>query len=342
MIFRYGASLSEHNTLGFDARAEALVEPVDIASLRRALAIGRRQFSAVTAFGGGSNVILRPRVSGLCVRYAGRGCWLEENEESSALWHVEAGVNWHALVMSAAAGGWWGIENLALIPGSTGAAPIQNIGAYGVEVGDVLESVHVVHIESGRYEILSRDRCAFGYRDSIFKGALSGRVVIVRVVLRLSRHGSSQLGYGDLADRVTKSETLSPLSVAEAVCAARREKLPDPQTTANAGSFFKNPVIAPEKAQGLIDLHPAMPHWQTPDGVKLAAGWLIDQCGWRGFRKNGVGVHDRQALVLVHHGGSDAEGMLSLAEEIALSVDKRFGVTLEREPTVIGQAGVEK
>lgn len=336
MIFRYGASLAEHNTLGFDARAEALVEPADIASLRRALRIGRRRFATVTALGGGSNVVLKPSVPGLCVRYAGCACWIEA-AAGSDLWHVEAGMNWHALVMRSAAAGWWGIENLALIPGSSGAAPIQNIGAYGVEAGDVLESVHFLHIESGRYEILTRDRCAFGYRDSIFKRALAGRVVIVRIVLRLSRQGAPRLDYGDLASRLPASDAVSPLAVAEAVCAARREKLPDPAVTPNAGSFFKNPVVPRDKARALLAVHPTMPHWQTPDGVKLAAGWLIDRCGWRGFRRQGVGVHEHQALVLVHHGGSDAEGLLALAEEVARSVEARFGVVLEREPTVIGR-----
>ncbi|MFC0269387.1 UDP-N-acetylmuramate dehydrogenase [Kushneria aurantia] len=336
MRFEYDATLREHNTLGFDCRAEALAEPGDIAELRRVLSLGRHCFSSLTPLGGGSNVVLRERLPGLAVRYCGRRLWRQSPGSSEALWHVEAGVNWHELVVESCLEGWWGLENLALIPGSVGAAPIQNIGAYGVEVGELIEAVHVVHIDDGRYEILDRQACEFGYRDSLFKRRLAGRVVIVRVVLRLRRDGSPRTDYGDLAARLPRHP--SSMEIACAVCALRGEKLPDPQRLGNAGSFFKNPIVSAAHAERLLAQWPTLPHWQTGSGVKLAAGWLIEACGWKGVRRGGIGVHQHQALVLVHYGGETAETLLAVADDIRRSVMARFDVELVAEPQLLGEA----
>ncbi|MFC0338790.1 UDP-N-acetylmuramate dehydrogenase [Kushneria avicenniae] len=329
-------SLKSCNTLGFEASARALAEVDSLCALHRLLKVnGHGRHRHIMALGGGSNVVMKPCIDALVVRYTGQRIWQEAINATESLWHVEAGVNWHALVDQTTAAGWWGIENLALIPGSTGAAPIQNIGAYGCDISDVIESVHVMHIDDGRYEIIERSRCDFGYRHSIFKTTLAGRVIVIRVVLRLDLKGRPRTGYGDLARHVT--DTSSPAEVAAAVAAIRREKLPDPAVLGNAGSFFKNPVVPTERAERFLSQWPDMPVWKTAQGTKLAAGWLIDQCGWKGVRDQNVGVHRHQALVLVHYGGGSVNDLLALAERIQHSVEARFGVTLEMEPGVIGQ-----
>ena len=330
-------ALTDANTLGLPCVAERYTAPGTPAELREALALARRHDWPLTVLGGGSNLILPERLPGLVIQPAMAQWWLEERDDGIRV-HAEAAVSWHALVMALAQRGLWGAENLALIPGHCGAAPIQNIGAYGVELSDLLEAVHLIHLDDGREAVLSSTDCAFGYRDSIFKGALAGRVVITRLVLRVSSVPRPRLGYGDLANRLDAAPTA--LAVAEAVCAVRREKLPDPATLCNAGSFFKNPLVADERARRLLAEHPGMPHFPQPDGrVKLAAGWLIDRCGLKGWRQGHFGVHDRQALVLVHFGGGSADELLGFAGEVAARVQARFGVTLEREPRRAGAQG---
>ncbi|CAN0519682.1 unnamed protein product [Ectocarpus sp. 12 AP-2014] len=236
--------------------------------------------------------------------------------------------------MATAERGLWGIENLALIPGSCGAAPVQNIGAYGVELADTLQAVQVMELATGHTYWLSAQECDFGYRDSVFKGALTNKVVITQLVLRLSRQPAPRLNYGDLAARL--SSTPTPLEVADAVCAIRREKLPDPHVLANAGSFFKNPLVSNQWASQLLKVHPTMPSFpQKNEQTKLAAGWLIDQCGLKGMRDGAFGVHQHQALVLVHFGGGDRQGLMEIASAIADKVEAHFGVRLEPEPRLI-------
>lgn len=330
------ADLTSANTLGLPCMAERFCAPESLTDLQAALAEGRGQRGPLTLLGGGSNLILPEHLPGLVIRPAMTRWWLEESEGDTVRVHAEAGVGWHALVMALAARGLWGIENLALIPGHCGAAPIQNIGAYGVELGEVLEALQVVNLADGREAWMTPRECAFGYRDSIFKGALDGKVVITRLILRLSRAPRPQLSYGDLAARVGASP--SALEVAEAVCAVRREKLPDPAVLGNAGSFFKNPVVEAAQAEALLAESPGLPHFSQPDGqVKLAAGWLIDQCGLKGCREGHFGVHERQALVLVHFGGGSADELLAFAERVAGAVRERFGVLLEREPRLAGK-----
>ncbi|MDI4637665.1 MULTISPECIES: UDP-N-acetylmuramate dehydrogenase [Halomonadaceae] len=327
--------LSGANTLGLPCVAERFATPATPAELAAVLHEARAAGWPVTVLGGGSNLILGDWLPGLVVQPVFAAYRCETLDDESLRVHVDAGMNWHQLVMSLAEQGLWGIENLALIPGQCGAAPIQNIGAYGVELADVLERLHLVHLGDGREQVLEASDCAFGYRDSLFKRALDGRVVITRLELCLSTRPAPRLGYGDLASRVGPAPT--PLEVAEAVCALRREKLPDPMVLANAGSFFKNPVVEAELAETLLRRHPDMPHFSQPGGrFKLAAGWLIDQCGLKGHRDGAFGVHDRQALVLVHHGGGNAEGLLRFADSIASRVLERFGVVLEREPRLVG------
>ncbi|MCH4561695.1 UDP-N-acetylmuramate dehydrogenase [Halomonas sp. EGI 63088] len=328
--------LGRANTLGLPCVAERFAAPRDPVELRATLALAEREGWPLTLLGGGSNLILPERLPGLVVQPAMAAWWLEEQGDE-VLVHAEAGVVWHELVMALAERGLWGTENLALIPGHCGAAPIQNIGAYGAELCEVLEAVHLVHLDDGREAVFTAADCAFGYRDSIFKGTLDGRVAITRLVLRLSRTPRPRLGYGDLAARVGPEPT--PLAVAEAVCAIRREKLPDPLTLGNAGSFFKNPLVDAGTARRLLADHPGLPHFPQPDGrVKLAAGWLIDRCGLKGWCRGHFGVHRRQALVLVHFGGGSAAELLAFADAVADRVEERFGVALEREPRLAGES----
>lgn len=325
--------LSDANTLRLPCVAERYAAPRTLAQLQQVLAQSRQEGWSVTVLGGGSNVLLPARLSGIVLRPLLEQWWLQARGDQLFV-HVGAGVNWHRLVMSLAASGVWGTENLALIPGDCGAAPVQNIGAYGVELADRLDAVQVVDLTTGEVRWLSRDACQFGYRDSIFKGALAETVIITRLVLRLSREPLVTLGYGDLATRVPASPT--PLAVANAVCDIRREKLPDPEELANAGSFFKNPFVTDQLAATLRQRYPEMPCFPQGNGqTKLAAGWLIDQCGLKGFRQGAFAVHERQALVLVHFGGGNRQGLLALANTVAERVAERFAVRLTPEPRLI-------
>ncbi|TVM08381.1 MAG: UDP-N-acetylmuramate dehydrogenase [Halomonas sp.] len=325
--------LSPANTLQLPSSAEYFCAPVTLKALQDCLRRAHQEMLPIQLLGGGSNVLLPEYLAGLVVHPALTQWWMEPRGDS-LLAHVGAGVNWHALVMATVGKGLWGLENLALIPGSCGAAPVQNIGAYGVELADVLEAVEVMYLADGHLAWLSAEECAFGYRESIFKSELLGKVVITRLVLRLKRHAAPVLGYGDLAQRL--GESPSSLDVANTVCRVRSEKLPDPAQLANAGSFFKNPLVSAEQARVLLDAYPAMPHFAQQNGtVKLAAGWLIDQCGLKGARFGAFGVHHRQALVLVHFGGGNRPELLAVAEQIAAEVKARFGVLLEIEPRLL-------
>lgn len=327
--------LTSANTLGLPSRAERFVAVDTLDDVQAAIMLAHERQWPLTVLGGGSNLILGERLEGLALQPGFAGVRFDELGEGRVRLHVEAGMNWHTLVMESVARDLWGIENLALIPGHCGAAPIQNIGAYGVELAEVIETVHVVFLDEGRSAVLGAADCGFGYRDSIFKGELEGRVVITHLVLNLSRRAQPRLGYGDLSRRVGAGPSVS--EVAEAVIATRREKLPDPAVIGNAGSFFKNPIVDEASACTLLRRHPDMPYFPQPDGkVKLAAGWLIDQCGLKGHRESAFGVHDRQALVLVHHGGGNAQGLLAFAERVAGAVLARFDVQLEREPRLVG------
>lgn len=336
-MIRHNVELGAANTLGLACRAERFAALANIDDARQVLGEARRNGWPVSVLGGGSNLILRPWLPGLVVQAGFADWWLEPLDADTLRVHVEAGMNWHSLVEALAARELWGSENLALIPGCVGAAPIQNIGAYGVELADLLESVHLVYLDDGREAVLSRDECAFAYRDSVFKHALDSRVLITRLTLRLSTRPTLRLGYGDLSARLGPAPSAS--EVVAAVSQVRREKLPDPAVLGNAGSFFKNPLISAKRARALLAEYPAMPHFPLAEGtVKLAAGWLIDQCGLKGLREGRVGVHDRQALVLVNHGGASVEDVLALARRVADTVAARFGVMLEREPRLLGRA----
>ncbi len=352
--------LQARNTLGLPARAAVAVleDESAIPALCEALAAGRngpegREADApLFVLGGGSNVVIEARPHHRILRVALRGIRLWD--ETAGHWIVEAaaGEPWHGFVDHCLSQGWPGLENLALIPGTVGAAPVPNIGAYGLELDQRLHSVVAWDLRAGREYELRPDECGFAYRDSLFKRDGAGRWLIVRVRFALPKAWTPRLGYPDLRDHPGLRDegggfgaggaargaprTPSPRRIFDAVCDIRRRKLPDPAVLGNAGSFFKNPVIGASQAAELARRFPGLRTYPQADGrVKLAAGWLIEQAGWKGRRLGPVGMHERQALVLVNHGGAQAADVLALAGAVRADVEKRFGVDLEREPVVL-------
>lgn len=328
--------LSERNTLRVAAVARYYLEVRDAEELSGALAWAERQELRTLILGGGSNLVFDGDFDGLVVRVAMRGRRWEQASDQEATLVLGAGENWHEAVLYAAGAGYRGIENLALIPGTAGAAPVQNIGAYGVELCDTLVSVTALDRQSGNLVTLQREACEFAYRDSLFKRS-PGRYVITEIRLRLSRSKPLQLGYRDLEEYLAEAlaSELTVMDVATAVIAIRRRKLPDPEMIPNAGSFFKNPVVPSADYQNLLVRYPDIVGYAQSSTVKLAAAWLIDQCGWKGFRNQSVGVHNRQALVLINHSGGTGRDILELAAKIRASVQDKFGVELEMEPGVV-------
>jgi UDP-N-acetylmuramate dehydrogenase len=326
--------LAHCNTLRLPARAEwsAMVGTGD--ELRETLDFVRNRRLALCVLGGGSNVVLRERIGGCVLRMQLQGEELLEEAAGHVRVRVAAGVQWHGFVLACHRRGWHGLENLALIPGTVGAAPIQNIGAYGVEVQEFVEAVGAVDRESGATLRLSHAECRFAYRHSIFKGELAGRVVITDVTLRLPRARAPRSDYPVLRAALETVADPSPADVLEAVIRIRRERLPDPALLPNVGSFFKNPVIDRARFEQLRAGHPDVVHWAVGDAVKLAAAWLVEQAGGKGMREGAARVHERQALVLVNEGGATAAQILGLAARIVTAVRERFGIDLEIEPAV--------
>lgn len=291
----------------------------------------------VLVLGGGSNILFTGDYPGTVVKINIKGIGVTTSGDDV---YVEAGAGevWNDLVRFCVDRGYAGIENLSLIPGSVGAAPIQNIGAYGVELKDVFDSLEAFDVQTGLFRRFGRGDCDFGYRDSVFKNRLKGRYVIVSVRLKLSLRYEPNLSYGTISAELERRGITSPgvREVSEAVSAIRVSKLPDPSVVGNAGSFFKNPIVEQPKAKALRKKFPALVSFSMPDGqVKLAAGWLIEECGWKGKKVGHAGTWKNQALVLVNHGEATGKEVLELSEQIILSVKERFGVTLEREVNVV-------
>lgn len=325
-------SLESLNSFGFPSRAEHYVEICSLDQVRALHRDLRRRPQSLLWLGGGSNLVLAPRVPGIVARVRLCGHELQPLAgDDQVRVTLGAGENWHASIEWLLSEGLFGLENLALIPGSVGAAPVQNIGAYGVEVGDRIEAVEVFDWRSGERRWLSRAECRFGYRDSCFKRH-PGRYLITRVRLLLSRTPAPTVTYAPLRQQLTPEQAADPRAVFDAVCRIRRSKLPDPAQTGNAGSFFKNPVVSAAHYRTLLRRFPDLVAYPAGDQYKLAAGWLIDRLGWKGYRCSGVGVHERQALVLVNHGGGDQSRIEALARRIRLAVQETFGVELEVEP----------
>lgn len=324
------ADLSGRNSFGVAARAARLIEFDTAEDLQTLFAEGIGGDWYV--LGGGNNTLFTQDYAGTLISSAAREIRVVNERDGQVTVEADAGVEWDDLSRWAVERGLWGIENLSLIPGKAGAAPVQNIGAYGCEVKDVIESVTAFCPESGEVLVLPRERCAFGYRDSVFKRS---RTIIVSIRIVLSREARPQLDYGDVAAAVEERGGATLRNIREAICAIRRGKLPDPAVTGNAGSFFKNPVVPHQVAERLSARYPDMPRYPAPAGVKLAAGWLIDRAGLKGFSRGHVGVHPRQALVLVNLGGATGGEVMAFARTIQEKVSERFGVEIEPEVNVL-------
>ncbi len=348
MLVEKNVSLQPYNSFRIVARAQALVRVRQAQDLLPVLL--HPQWGAAPKFvlGGGSNIVLTGDVEPLVLKMEIPGVRVLQQTERTTLIEAGAGVLWHDLVRWTLEQGLPGLENLALIPGTVGAAPVQNIGAYGVELQDRFDSLDAVDLHSGRSFTLDAAQCGFGYRDSVFKrrGAmgLQGRAAIVRVRLALPRRWKPELGYADLERKLAEHPGLAPTAqqIFDWVCEARRAKLPDPAVIGNAGSFFKNPTVSPEQCADIIARDPKVVHYKLDNGqFKLAAGWLIDACGWKGKTMGHAAVYEKQALVLVNRGGvQDSAGatggeVMTLAKAIQTSVYERFGILLEPEPVVV-------
>ncbi|MCI7140065.1 UDP-N-acetylmuramate dehydrogenase [Alistipes sp.] len=326
--------LRDRNSFGVEQRAARLVEFETADDLRELFRGGISEPWYVLS--GGNNILFTRDYDGVLITPVGRQITLLLDDGESVLVRAEAGVEWDDLVEWAVERELWGIENLSLIPGKAGAAPVQNIGAYGCEAKDAIERVEMFCVETGTMLTLDGRHCGFAYRESVFKHELRGRVIITSVVFRLHRTPRPKLGYGDVEREVEARGGVSLRNIREAISAIRRAKLPDPKQTGNAGSFFKNPVVEAPIAERLLAQWPDMPHYPAPEGrVKLAAGWLIDRAGWKGRSEGHVGVHERQALVLVNRGGATGSEVLAFARKVQQAVCERFGVEIDTEVNIL-------
>lgn len=347
-VFSENISLKPYNSFAIDVTArwmgrfgsaDELGEAVDWAGRRSLLVLG-----------GGSNVLFRGNIDGVVLLNEVKGIELVNEDEDYVYVRAGAGENWNGLVQYCIGRGWAGLENLSLIPGNVGAAPMQNIGAYGVEIRDVFWELEAWNLAERRVRTFTPGDCGFGYRESVFKRRLKGQFVILNIVLRLRKRPIFHTSYGALRQELGDRE-LSIRAISEAVIRIRRSKLPDPAEIGNAGSFFKNPTVPVAVFEGLKARFPEIVGYPTVvddatggtdvraarlnGEVKLAAGWLIEQCGWKGFRRGDAGVHARQALVLVNYGNATGGQIYALSEEVVQSVRSKFGVSLEREVNIV-------
>jgi UDP-N-acetylmuramate dehydrogenase len=335
MVEEQHKSLLSYNSFHIEAQADRFVSITDVDALMRMRNL--EPGNPVLVLGGGSNILFTKDVKGLVLKMDIRGIDLIKEDESHVCVRAGAGENWHSFVLYVIGRNWGGVENLSLIPGNVGAAPIQNIGAYGVELKDSFYELEAFDRKNRKVYTFGLNDCAFGYRDSFFKSAGKNRYIILNVTFILNKAPVLNTSYGAIREELEKMEIRHPTvrSVSQAVINIRRSKLPDPAEIGNAGSFFKNPVVDHALFQSLSKAYPNLPAYPHEGGsVKLAAGWLIEQCGWKGYRKGDAGVHQRQALVLVNYGNARGKEILKLADDIAASVKKRFGISLEREVNV--------
>ncbi len=333
-------SLKSYNTFGFESKASFFVEINEVEELKELINSELWVEKRHIIIGGGSNILLRNNFHGLVIFNNVQGIRKISESESEVLVEVGGGVNWHDFVIYSINQNLGGIENLSLIPGTVGAAPMQNIGAYGVEIKDTFQSLEAVNLKTGNIEIFSNSDCQFGYRESVFKKELKGKYFINCVTFKLVPAVNHQLdlNYGAIQEVLAENGIKKPTikQVSEAVIAIRQSKLPDPKLIGNSGSFFKNPVVSVQKFNELRLKYPDMPGYVL-DGneVKLAAGWLIEKAGWKGYKENGVGVHDKQALVLVNLGNGTGSAIEELSKKIQNSVAGLFGVQLSPEVNII-------
>jgi len=337
MVCLEDISLKPYNTFGIDVRArfftEALTEE-DVIGLAGNL---QDVHLPLLILGGGSNVLFTKDFPGTVLKISTKGILVIKEDEGTVWVKANAGENWDDLVKFCVESGWGGLENLSAIPGNAGTSPVQNIGAYGVEMKDTFCELEAFDLESRGKRIFSKEECGFGYRESIFKLKYKGRFIILNVTFRLKKNPVLCLDYGNIREELNHMKVDHPgiADVREAVCHIRSRKLPDPAVKGNAGSFFKNPVILPQQFENLKQSFPGIVSFPQEGKIKLAAAWLIEQCGWKGKRAGNAGVHSTQPLVLVNHGNATGPEIINLSDEIRQSVYQKFGVMLETEVNVI-------
>ncbi len=331
-------SLLDHNTFRINAIAKRYVTIASLQSLLELNNLSELTGLPRLVLGGGSNILLTQDFPGIVLHICMKGIAVIGEDANATYVKAAAGENWHQLVRWTLARGLGGLENLSLIPGSVGAAPIQNIGAYGAEIRDCLHAVAILDLETSTISTLDNAACRFGYRDSIFKQQLHGRVVILDITLALPKQWQPNLRYAELSQELLARGVAKPNAsdISDAVISIRTRKLPDPVMIGNAGSFFKNPLVSAQQRNRLLEQDSQLVSYAQPDGsYKLAAGWLIEQCGWKGKNLGAAGVYDKQALVLVNRGAATGQEIVALANAIRADVEDRFGVRLEPEPVFV-------
>ena len=340
MLLENNKSLIKLNTFAVNCYAENFICIKKEENIKQSIEFIKREKKKYFVLGGGSNILLTKNIEGLVLHNKLEGIHIIGEDSDSLTISVRSGVIWNDLVNWTIEKKLWGIENLILIPGTVGAAPIQNIGAYGVEIKDVFEYLDAVHIETGEVKRFYKTDCAFGYRESVFKRKLKGKYIICHVAYRLNKNNHLlNTSYGAIETELKNNNIERPTirDVSNAVIAIRQSKLPDPNKIGNAGSFFKNPVVPQKTLQVLLETHPNIPHYPAPNNeAKLAAGWLIEQAGWKGKTFEGrFGVHKKQALVLVNYNNAKGKEILSLSDQIIADVASKFDVSLEREVNIL-------
>lgn len=335
MILR-NISLKQYNSFGLEYTADSLIslrseeDAISVIKNREALS------DPMFVIGGGSNLLFTKFFNGTLLHPEMNKIHTEEENPDTVIISAEAGVIWDNFVEWTVNKGFSGLENLSLIPGTVGATPVQNIGAYGVEVKDNIEKVRAISLLDGSVREFSNKECSFAYRDSIFKNSLKGKFLVTKVFFRVATHPQFKTDYGSLNEEISKLGPLSLKTIRQAVIKIRKSKLPDPVLIGNAGSFFKNPVISSENTNELLNEYPQMPHYKEQSGgFKIAAGWLIEQCGWKGQRVGDAGTYEKQALVIVNHGKATGEDIVRFAESVEKSVSEKFGINLQREVEVL-------
>ena len=344
MTIEENKPLQQLNTFGIEAYAKYYVEVNSVADVQALIQLPVFQNNERLILGGGSNILFTQNFEGLVIKNNIQGIEVTEDTERHVVLKANAGVVWHEFVLYTIGKNYAGIENLSLIPGCVGAAPMQNIGAYGVEIKDVFHSLEALDLATGEIKLFGVDDCEFGYRESVFKHKYKGKYMIVSVSFFLTKLDypnaiyQFHTEYGDIKNTLAEMRVYEPTlkAVSDAVIDIRSSKLPNPKELGNAGSFFKNPVISNDKYESLVAINPVMPSYVQADGsMKVPAGWLIEQCGWKGKRVGNTGSHAKQALVLVNYGTATGAQLLALARRIQADIAQRFAVELEIEPNVL-------
>ncbi len=330
-------NLTRLNTFGITVHAKFFVEINKETDLKELLTSVEFKNNQKLFFGGGSNVLFTKDFDGIVIFNKLKGIEIIENNSDFVLVRSMGGEKWHDLVLFSVNQGFWGLENLSFIPGTVGASPMQNIGAYGAELKDTLENVEAYNIETGEKKVFSNKECEFGYRESIFKNKLKGKYFISAITVKLSRKEKKNINYKVLQEYLTenKIEIKSSRDISDAIVFIRQSKLPNPKVLGNTGSFFKNIFITEEKLEDLQKRYPDIPYFKEDDLIKIPAGWLIEQCGWKGKRVGNVGMHEKQALILVNYGGATGKEIENFSLQVINSVEDKFGLKLEREVNLI-------